>query len=282
MTIKCFDIDKITVGQIGKGFVGGALCKSFEKKGVDTIVYDKFQKIGTIEDVVECDIVFLCLPTPFMKDHGFDLGAIRESLDALRKKKFDGLCVIKSTIEPGVTSRLASEYSLNIAHNPEFLTERTAFDDFHNQAHIVLGKVYDSDLFDFLILFYKNLYPKAKLSVCTSYESEAMKLFCNNFYAAKVMIFNEFYSLCEKLNINYDEVKSLMLENGWINEMHTSVPGPDGKVGFGGNCFIKDTHALVNFMKKTDCLSDIFEAVVEERNKLRTDMTNVIDKPEGV
>jgi UDPglucose 6-dehydrogenase len=266
------------IAQIGKGFVGSALNKSFKTKGVDTIVYDKFQRIGNIKETVNSDIIFLCLPTPFVKNEGFDLSAIEENLKVLSDKKYKGLCIIKSTVEIGVTKMLANKYNLNIAHNPEFLTERTAFEDFNIQKHIVLGRVRESKSFDDLILFYKDLYPDATISICSSDESEAMKLFCNNFYAMKVMIFNEFYFLCTSIGIEYDAVKNLMFKNDWINPNHTLVPGPDGKVAYGGGCFCKDTEALLNQMKKEDSLYGLLEAAISERNLLRQDMTNIIDK----
>ena len=46
--------------------------------------------------------------------------------------------------------------------------------------------------------FYKRNYPEATVSVCTSLESESMKIMCNSFYASKVMLFNEYYLLCSK------------------------------------------------------------------------------------
>jgi len=261
----------MNISQIGNGFVGSALHRSFKEKGVETMIYDKFQKIGKIEDILDSEIVFLCLPTPYVDDFGFDLSAIHENLKKLNKFNYKGLCVIKSTVEPGMTKELSKEYSLNIAHNPEFLTERTAFKDFHNQKHVVLGKVKDSSLFDFLILFYKRLYPDAMISICTSDESEAMKLFSNSFYAQKVMIFNELYMLCKSVGLDFERVKDLMLKNGWIAPHHVSVPGPDGRMAYGGACFPKDTSALKTFMKNNDTSSAILEAVISERNKTRDD-----------
>ena len=181
------------IAQIGCGFVGSALNKSFKIHGISSTVYDKFKNIGRFEDVVGSEVIFLCLPTPYIDGSGFSLSSIEENLKKLSDAKYGGLCVIKSTVEPGVTAHLSDKYGLNIVHNPEFLTERTAFEDFHGQRHIVLGKVYDSEVFDSLILLYKRLYPEAMISVCTSDESEAMKLFANSFYAQKVMIFNELY-----------------------------------------------------------------------------------------
>ena len=262
---------KIKVGAIGLGFVGGALKKSFESRGQPIIGYDKFQKIGKLEDILNSNIAFLCLPTPYVAGHGFNLNAIRENLEKLNNFNYKGLCVIKSTIEPGMTRELSEEYNLNMAHNPEFLTERTAFEDFNNQKHIVLGKISDSKLFDNLILLYKRLYPDAAISVCTSDESEAMKLFSNSFYAQKVMIFNEFYLLCQSFNLNFEQIKSLMLKNDWIAPHHINVPGPDGRLAYGGHCFPKDTNALNELMKKCETPNSVLEAAILERNKIRDD-----------
>ncbi len=263
--------------QIGNGFVGSALHKSFDLNGVKTKIYDKFQKIGSIRSVLDSDILFLCLPTPFVKGGGFDLSAIEENLLLLKENAYRGLCVVKSTVEVGTTKMLAEKYGLNIAHNPEFLTERTAFEDFHNQDHIVLGKSSDSELFNSLVLFYKDLYPNARVSICSSDESEAVKIFRNCFYAQKVMIFNEFYFLCNKLGVDYNRVRDLMLCD-WLGEMHTMVPGPDGGIGYSGHCFPKDTEALLLQMKSNDSIHQVLEAAVSERNKIRPDMINVIDE----
>jgi UDPglucose 6-dehydrogenase len=257
------------VAQIGNGFVGNALHESFKSLGVRSSVYDKFQKIGSVDCVVGADVIFLCLPTPYVEGAGFCLKAIEENLSRLKLLNYSGLCVIKSTVEPGVTRSLSEKYDLNIAHNPEFLTERTAFEDFHKQKHVVLGKVKDSSDFDSLILFYKKLYPDALISVCTSDESEAMKLFANAFYAQKVMIFNEFYSLCESIGLDYGRVRDLMLKNNWIAPHHVFVPGPDGRLAYGGHCFPKDTNALLRLMGEAGSPGDILKAVILERNRMR-------------
>jgi UDPglucose 6-dehydrogenase len=264
-----------TVAQIGQGFVGSALRESFKIHGVETTVFDKYKNIGKFSDILKSDIIFMCLPTPFISGIGFDLTAIEENLEKF-PKNWDGIIVVKSTIEPGQTRRLGNLYELNIMHNPEFLTQRTAFEDFHNQKHIVLGFNSITEKGNLVIDLYSQLYPEAKISICTSEESEAMKLFCNNFYAQKVMIFNEFYDICQKSGINFEIVKKLMLQNDWINPMHTQVPGPDGKLGYGGACFIKDTNALLNFAKDIGAISEILEATIIERNQLRSDMTNII------
>ena len=262
---------EISIAQIGQGFVGSALKQSFKKRGTETVVYDKFLKVGNISDTLEADFIFLCLPTPYVEDRGFDLGAIEESLEYLKTHSYEGLCVIKSTIEPGSCRQLAEKFSLNVAHNPEFLTERTAFQDFDSQSHIVLGRVQHSELFERLVLFYKELYPEAAVSICEVEESESMKLFANAFYAQKIMIFNEFYSLCEKMNMDFEKIKRLMLKNKWIAPHHITVPGPDGKMAYGGHCFPKDTEALSQLMKSKKSPSRVLAAAIEERNAIRKD-----------
>jgi UDP-glucose 6-dehydrogenase len=230
------------IAQIGNGFVGSALHKSFKGKGCNTIIYDKFQDIGSIKEVLSSEILFMCLPTPYVDGFGFDLSALTENLKLLSSNNYKGLIVIKSTIEPGSTERLSFQYeNLLICHNPEFLTAKTAFEDFDGQKHIVLGstkKAADqgSKLVFKLYGLYKKLYPDAQISLCKSEESEAMKLFCNNFYAMKVQIFNEFYYLSQKLGIDFDNIKEMMFKNNWINPMHTMVPGTDGAPSYGGAC----------------------------------------------
>ncbi|MAG24595.1 hypothetical protein CMI47_03350 [Candidatus Pacearchaeota archaeon] len=257
------------IGLIGRGFVGGALYKSFVKKNKKVISYDKYKEIGKVEDVLDADILFLCLPTPYVDGYGFDLGAIQESLKFLAKSNFNGICVIKSTVEPKTTRRLEAQYNLKICHNPEFLSEKTAFEDFHNQKHIVIGTNEDAKRDEDVIILYKELYPDAKISICKSEESEAMKLFCNNFYAMKVQIFNEFYFICQKIGADFHEIKDLMLKNNWINSEHTQVPGRDGQISYGGHCFPKDTKALCHFMKMLGSPNGVLEACIKERDSMR-------------
>ncbi len=48
--------------------------------------------------------------------------------------------------------------------------------------------------------------------------------------------------------------------------MHTTVPGPDGSVSYGGLCFPKDTNALLKYMQKQQTPSKVLESTIDERN----------------
>ncbi len=259
------------IGVMGVGFVGGAVADSFEAKGVDVVRYDKYKDLDTIEQLEDTNVIFLCLPTPFVEEYGFDLSALRESCSKIRGYK--GVVVLKSTIEPGVTEFLASKYGLRMVHNPEFLTARTALEDFNEQKHIVIGisSLIDQIGLGTLVEFYNKHFPDAVVSISESCDTESMKLFVNNFYAVKVQMFNEFYLLCQRTGADFEVVRTMMLSNGWINPMHTLVPGPDGSLSYGGACFPKDTNALKCFMDRMGTPNEVLSACITERNKIRKD-----------
>lgn len=264
---------------IGIGFVGGAMKKSFETKGKNIIAYDKYKNFNTFEETLNTQIMFLCLPTLFDEQtNSYDKQPIYDICLKLEEYKYTGLVVIKSTVEPETTDNLCKQYStLKFVHNPEFLTAANAFEDFHNQKHIVIGKsinIIDTDIKP-LVALYTELYPDADISISSSIESESMKSFVNCFYAVKVQFFNELYLTCQANNCNYDNVKNLMLKNGWINKMHTNVPGPDGMLSYGGYCFPKDTNALLQYMKINGVEGDVLNATINERNRMRDDNINI-------
>jgi len=268
------------IAVIGLGFVGGSMKKSFEIKGAQVKGYDKYKEgTDSFEDCLDSKIAFLALPTIFDEEKmSYDKSCIHEVCGDLEKHDYKGLVVIKSTVEPTTTENLGKTYpSLKFVHNPEFLTAATAFEDFHNQKHIVLGRgpgVTVEDM-DVLETFYRALYPDAEVSHSTCTESESMKSFVNCFYSVKIQFFNELYLLCEKMGCDYNTVKELMLKNKWINPMHTNVPGIDGMLSYGGYCFPKDTNALLNHMKREGTHCKVLEATVLERNIMRSDNVNV-------
>ena len=268
------------IAVIGLGFVGSSIVKSFKQKNINVIGYDKYKDggIGSIEECLSTDINFLALPTQYNYDLGeYDKSAIIIVCNYLSKHNYTGLIVIKSTVEPETTENLCKLFpNLEFVHNPEFLTARTAFDDFHNQTHVVLGRSSQCSDKNYkkLIKLFETNYPNAEISLCSSLESESMKIFCNSFYAVKVQFFTELFSLCNKNGCNFKKVIKMMLKNNWINPMHTNVPGPDNKISYGGLCFPKDTNALSKYMEKLESPGQVLNATIAERNIMRDDHDN--------
>ncbi len=264
------------IGICGLGFVGNAIHKTFiEFNNIELFIYDLYKKIGSINDLLLSDILFICLPTPYdNKLNEFSKEEITKTLEFLSDNNYNGIVLIKSTIEPGSIKKFTENYpNLILIHNPEFLSAKTALEDFKNQKHIILGVSYNfsDDKVDYIVNFYKTYFISSEISVCDSTTSESVKLFCNSFYAVKIQFFTELFETCKKLNINYNETKELMLKNNWINPMHTNVPGQDGNISYGGMCFPKDTNALNSFMIKNNIPNKVLDAVINERNEMRKD-----------
>ena len=101
----------------GLGFVGSSMYASFKNKGLDENInlfgYDKFKNggIGNIDYGLKSDIVFMALPTMYNEVSGsYDKSSIYDCCDYLNMHNWNGLIVIKSTIEPETTNNLASKY----------------------------------------------------------------------------------------------------------------------------------------------------------------------------
>lgn len=267
------------IGVCGIGVVGLAVLNCFKKRGILLKVYDKYKNngIGKISDLLESKIIFLCLPTVYsIEKKEYDKTAIYEVCDYLKKNNYNGIVVIKSTVEPGTCRELNEKYNLNIINNPEFLTARTAEEDFEKQNHIVIGgKTNDDKNIEIIKQFYDKYWGNILTSTATYEESELMKIGVNSFYATKIQFFNEIYSLTNTFDdAKYEKIISMMLKNNWISPNHVDVPGTDGKISYGGMCFPKDTNALNQLMIKKGTPNKVLESVILERNIMRNDKNN--------
>ena len=268
---------RATVGIIGNGFVGNAIYQNVRDK-VETKVYDvdPIRSLNTLEEVVDQEFIFVCLPTPMKKDGSCDLSILEKffqdiedmDLDCLEERTF----IIKSTVPIGTTKRLAEKHSLTwIVHNPEFLTARNAVHDFKVAQRTVLGG--DSRLTSRVAqLYWGYIYygQEPNIIQCSSDESEAIKYFSNSFLAYKVAYFNKVYDMCEKLGMDYKHVREGITTDRRIGESHTKVPGIDRDRGFGGTCFPKDLNSLIVQMDEHEVNSKIFKEVWKYNQKIRT------------
>ena len=243
-----------SIGIIGAGFVGTAICKAFVHY-VDVKIYDIAKDMGfKYEDVIRQDVLFFCLPTPMLPDGNVDISileaALKQASSTLNNDQRPAL--IKSTIPPLEAARLQNIFSnLEIIHNPEFLTERTANLDYIQQSRILLGidptgpMIVDSNVTD---LFYLR-FPGVPIRIVSWNEAALIKYTTNVFFCVKLSLFNEICQVCKSLDIDYNTVIQEVLNDGRIGRSHAMIPGMDGKVGWGGSCFCKDINGYMNFAR---------------------------------
>lgn len=258
------------IGIIGNGFVGNALYQNI-KKYFSTVVYDVDTNkcLNTYDEVINSNIVFVCLPTPMKDANGGDCNlSILKNFFINLPKNINSIFAIKSTIPIGTTKLLKELRSdLKIIHNPEFLTAANAVEDFKNsERNIIGGNIEDCMIVESVL---RIILPNAKNILTTSDESEAIKYFANTFLATKVTYFNMAYDLSLKLGMNYDNIISGVCSDSRIGFSHSKTPGPDGDRGFGGTCFPKDINALIYTFEKNELNSNILKQVWEYNKSIR-------------
>ena len=268
----------MNIGIVGNGFVGGAVAHGFAN--YKPRIYDIHPELSpnTLEEVLECEFVFICLPTPMMKPEGGEcnLSIVRNFLGTIPFRN-DQVLILKSTVPVGSTRKFAQEYSLpNLVHCPEFLTAANAKQDFLNADRTIIGSPNWDDIsgnpyvYKVVDLFHER-FPDIPVYTMLSDESELVKYTANCFLATKVAFFNSICMLSENLGIDYRTVMHGVLADPRIGASHTVVPGPDGNYGFGGTCFPKDTNALIKTLENNNVSPEILKAVWSDNLSYRED-----------
>jgi UDPglucose 6-dehydrogenase len=285
--IENFKIENATVGQIGYGFIGNAVVELFRPHVARVIVFDK-GKLQNIDDknvrhvpeisrvISESEVIFVAVPTP-MKSSGechtdiveSVLQDIQNSAVNLGRNLGEFIVIIKSTVPPGFTAKMQKKFALRILFSPEFLTEANAVNDFKTTSRVILGG--DEDDARIVFKYFEGVWPDRQLNTynghkdgpvqiiqCDPDVAEMVKLSTNVHLTARVMISNELYLICKKLGIEYNDVKILTQLDKRIGISHMNVPGPDGNLGYGGHCFVKDTQNLAFISDKLGLAKEAF------------------------
>jgi len=261
----------MNIGIIGQGFVGNAVYQKFKKYyEIRTFDLDSTKSNSTKEEVMNQDVVFVCLPTPMSKNGSCYLGIVENVLKEINDSQTNKTVVVKSTIPPGSTAKWNKKFTnLNVAFNPEFLTERNAVKDYENQNRIILGGPRSATTL--LKQVFSKVFPKAHIIKTDSTHAEMVKYLTNTFLSVKVSFANEIHQLCEGLGIDYDKVVEYATYDNRLGDSHWSVPGHDGDFGFGGHCFPKDLSALLYLSKELGTLSNVLQATQDTNNEVRQD-----------
>lgn len=284
-------MDKI--GIVGLGFVGTAVYEgmkhAFNIYGLDKAkpplrwfgkreiqASDVPTHVDMMWLVAHCDgPIFVCVPTPMNQDGSCNTsiveGVVKEIADAatsLNKERV--VAIIKSTVVPGTTLKLNHTHpNIHVVFNPEFLTERSAIEDFKNQDRIIIGGPHEGTAI--VKQMYETAYPHVTVTKTSSTIAEMVKYMTNCFLATKVAFANEMSQLCEKLDVDYDKVVEYATKDKRLGQSHWSVPGPDGKKGFSGSCFPKDINALMQLCEQLEVGCNTMKGAWQTNLKVRPD-----------
>ena len=252
---------------VGYGFVGKAVKFGFDNIQNEILIVDPYLGHSKIEesDVFKPDFTFVCVPTPMGDDGSIDANIITEVIRELNEMN-SGTIVIKSTVTPDIITSLVR--FKRFVYNPEFLTERNAFDEFINpKFHVIGGDKEFTTRLKWLYEYDSNCNP-APIYFMTIQEASLVKYGINSFLAMKVVWFNQWKDMCERAGARYGVVSNAIGNDNRIGHSHMTVPGFDGKKGFGGSCFPKDTAAIQNY-GSVDL--HILKAVIESNNVYRNE-----------
>tara|TARA_B000000565_G_C23700101_1_gene345399 strand:- start:44 stop:889 length:846 start_codon:yes stop_codon:yes gene_type:complete len=258
------------VGIVGYGFVGKAL-----ENGIDgsVSILNIDPKLKTsIKDLVtfQPDIIFICVPTPLCEDLSLDASIVHSVVDEILEYNIDSLIVLKSTILPNHLEKISQRLNRFI-YNPEFLREKHANEDFLNSNLIVFGGE-QKDIDEI-----KDFYIERTKCICKTYvetdlvTASLIKYTINSYLATKVSFFNEIKKIFVEANSNdsWENFIRYLQKDSRLGNSHMSVPGHDGKEGFGGACLPKDSLALLNFYKENNLDFKVLKSALYVNNTIR-------------
>ena len=223
----------------------------------------------------ECDILFFCLPTPLHHDGSCYTRILEETI----ARCSNPYKVIRSTVPVGFAAKHGCYFM------PEFLTEANWEDDFRRMKEWVVGipavatttaatiDEFKTRISKLIKRSHKNgAIDSPTVIFCDTNEAEMLKLMKNCFLSAKVSLMNEFYDFCAATGTDYNNVTWLAKRDARMGTSHFQVPGADGRRGFGGTCFPKDTHSLYCQMNAHGITPHIYPAILARND--------TVDRPE--
>lgn len=248
------------IGILGYGFVGKAVEHGFPN--TKHIISDPAYNDITIQDIVNAnpEVIFVCLPTP---SDNSDYAILKGGLKEIQDSNYKGIVAVKSTILPRHLD------GFDVVLNPEFLSRKTALTDFTDPPFVLFGG--PSDKTKALYEIYKkySIVDLTNVKYTDIKTASLAKYTFNSFYSTKITFMNQIYDVCEKLNINFEELKDILKMWPWMMGVsHLDVPGHEGR-GFSGPCLPKDTTAL---SKEFDL--ELLKGVLELNTKYRKEEEN--------
>jgi UDPglucose 6-dehydrogenase len=252
------------IGIVGLGIVGSAGQYGFQKLGHDVKIHDI--RLNTkLEDILDTEICFICVPTPSKEDHSCDTSIVETVIDNIINLGYNGIIAIKSTVQPGTTRKLIDKYNTPICFVPEFLRERCANVDFIENHDVCIIGTQNKDIFNLLKKCHGH-YPKKFVQISET-EAELCKYFNNIYNATLVTFANSFYEVCKSLDANYTNVKNAIVLRDHITDIYLDCN--ENFRAFSGPCLPKDCKAINYFCKANSIDVKFFETLLTENDRYK-------------
>ena len=265
--VICIDRDVNKINNLKKGII------PIYEPGLQELALKNFKngklKFSTNlkESVNRSDIIFICVGTPTKKNGGgADLTQVYNVAKEIRNviSKFK-IIITKSTVPvttgdeiEKIISHKKSKNLFSVVSNPEFLREGDAVNDFFYPDRIVIGtnNIKSNKILKSL---YSPLMSKGAKYINTSRRAaELIKYSSNAFLATKITFINEIANLCEKININVEDISIGMGLDKRIGSRFLRA-GP----AYGGSCFPKDTKAITATADKFKTNLSLIKTVIK-------------------
>jgi|TARA_R110000772_G_scaffold166983_1_gene278640 UDPglucose 6-dehydrogenase len=268
--------EKFKIGIVGHGFVGKAVDYGFTHPNVEKFYVDPLYDTS-IDDLVawQPNTTFICAPTPMGED-GIISATIVE--DAVLKLLHHTKCgiAIKSTVTPDIMQRLAFTADQlggkdRFVYNPEFLTEANAKYEFVNPEFHIMGGTLGAVQGLIWVYHTFSMCNMDTIKQMGPVEAAFVKYAANTFLAMKVTFFNQLYDAVNSMGASYNHIIDALETDTRIGKTHMKVPGFDGKRGFGGACFPKDTAAFNKTFKEFTLLEECIKINNTYRSKYELD-----------
>ena len=265
--VVCVDKDINKINKLKNGKI------PIYEPGLEELVLKNYKNkrltfsIDLKNSVKESDIIFICVGTPTKKGgSSADLSQIfnvaKEISRSINKFK---IIITKSTVPVTTGDKiekiLASKNNkkkFSVVSNPEFLREGEAIRDFTYPDRIVIGSN-DKKSNKVMNNLYSPLISKGAQYLHTSRRAaELIKYASNAFLATKITFINELANLCEKTDIDIEDISIGMGLDKRIGSRFLRA-GP----AYGGSCFPKDTKAIMSTANEFKTNLSVIKSVIK-------------------
>ncbi len=273
--VICVDKDYNKIKNLKKGIV------PIYEPGLEELVLKNYKNkrlnfsTNLRESVKKSDIIFICVGTPTKKNsNSADLTQVYSAGKEISKSITKFKIIINKSTVPVTTgdelekiiNKTVNKKYFSVVSNPEFLREGEAIRDFIYPDRVVVGSN-DKKSTKILRNLYTPLISKGAKFVSTNRRAaELIKYASNAFLATKITFINEIANLCEKIDVNIEDISIGMGLDKRIGSRFLRA-GP----AYGGSCFPKDTKAIVSTANKFKTNLSVIKSVIKS-NKIRSDL----------